>query len=93
MSAATVSRSHLLAGDLNLDVRRRAAFDLFTGAQFLDAFQNDHSPTPPPHSLFQRQRVIDWIFTRGPIYATSPTVHSSISASDHYPLSVVLALP
>ena len=41
--------------------------------------------------IFQRQRVIDWIFTRGPIHATTPTVHSSISASDHYPLSVVLS--
>jgi endonuclease/exonuclease/phosphatase family metal-dependent hydrolase len=81
----------VLAGDLNLEVPRTAASGLFAGAQFRDAFQNDHSPTTPPHSLFQRQRVIDWIFTRGPIHATTPTVHSSISASDHYPLSVVLS--
>jgi endonuclease/exonuclease/phosphatase family metal-dependent hydrolase len=83
----------VLAGDLNLEVPRTAASGLFAGAQFRDVFQNDHSPTTPPHSLFQRQRVIDWIFTRGPIHATTPTVHSSISASDHYPLSVVFALP
>ena len=83
----------VLAGDLNLEVPRTAASCLFAGAQFLDAFQNDHSPTTPSHFLFQRQKVIDWIFTRGPIHATSPTVHSSISASDHYPLSVVFALP
>ena len=25
----------------------------------------------------------------GPIHATSPTVHSFVSASDHYPLSVL----
>ena len=81
----------VLAGDLNLEVPRTAASGLFAGAQFRDAFQNDHSPTTPPHSLFQRQRVIDWIFTRGPIHATTPTVHSSISASDHYPLSAVLS--
>lgn len=82
----------VLAGDLNLEVPRTAASGLFAGAQFRDAFQNEHSPTTP-HSLFQRQKVIDWIFTRGPIHATSPTVHSSVSASDHYPLSVVFALP
>jgi endonuclease/exonuclease/phosphatase family metal-dependent hydrolase len=81
----------VLAGDLNLEVPRTAASGLFAGAQFRDAFQNGHSPTTPSHSLFQRQRVIDWIFTRGPIHATTPTVHSSISASDHYPLSVVLS--
>lgn len=82
----------VLAGDLNLEVPQTAASGLFAGAQFRDAFQNDHSPTTPPRSLFQRQRVIDWIFTRGPIHATSATVHSSVSASDHYPLSVVFAL-
>ena len=83
----------VLAGDLNLDACRTAASGLFAAAQFRDAFQNDHSPTTPPHSLFQRPRVIDWIFTRGSIRATNPIVHSSVSASDHYPLSVVFTLP
>jgi endonuclease/exonuclease/phosphatase family metal-dependent hydrolase len=80
----------VLAGDLNLEVPRTAASSQFASAQLNDVFQNAHSPTTPPHSLFQRQRVIDWIYTRGPICATSPKVHSSISASDHYPLSVVV---
>jgi endonuclease/exonuclease/phosphatase family metal-dependent hydrolase len=82
----------VLAGDLNLEVPRTAASGLFAGAQFRDAFQNEHSPTTPPHSLLQRQRVIDWIFARGPIHARTRAVHSSISASDHYPLSVVFSL-
>jgi endonuclease/exonuclease/phosphatase family metal-dependent hydrolase len=81
----------VLAGDLNLEVPRTAASGHFAAAQFRDVFQDDHSPTTPPHSLFQRPRVIDWIFTRGPIHATRPTVHNSIIASDHYPLSVVLS--
>jgi len=57
----------------------------------LDAFQNNHSPTTPSHSLFHRKRVIDWVFTRGPIRAFHPKVHSSVSDSDHYFLSEVLS--
>jgi endonuclease/exonuclease/phosphatase family metal-dependent hydrolase len=81
----------VLAGDLNLEVTRSSAFDLFTGAQLFDAFQNNHSPTTPSHSLFQRKRVIDWVFTRGPIHAFHPKVHSSVSDFDYHPLSVVLS--
>jgi len=83
----------ILAGDLNLEVERTAATGLLTAARFRDAFADDHSTTTPPHSLFGRGRVIDWVFTRGPIDATVPRVHRSVSASDHYPLSVVLSLP
>ena len=36
-------------------------------------------------------RTIDWIFTRGPIRASQTQVGRSVSASDHYPLSVTLA--
>ena len=37
-------------------------------------------------------RIIDdWIFTRGPVRSIEPLVHRSVSASDHYPLSINVA--
>ena len=82
----------VLAGDFNLDVSGGLASTAISQAQFQDAFANQHVPTTP-HSFLEPGRIIDWIFIRGPIHPTSASVHSSISASDHYPLSVVLSLP
>jgi endonuclease/exonuclease/phosphatase family metal-dependent hydrolase len=81
----------LLAGDFNLDVSRGPAANATGGAQFMDAFSNQHVPTTPPRSFLDHGRIIDWIFTRGPIRTSQPQVHRSVSASDHYPLSITLA--
>jgi endonuclease/exonuclease/phosphatase family metal-dependent hydrolase len=85
-----ISTPMVLAGDLNLDVSRGPASTAIDRAQFQDAFTNRHARTTP-HSFLEQGRTIDWIFTRGPICAVEPRVHCSISASDHYPLSVTLA--
>jgi endonuclease/exonuclease/phosphatase family metal-dependent hydrolase len=79
----------VLAGDLNLDVSREPASTAITQTQFLDAFANQHVPTTPG-SFLESGRTIDWIFTRGPIRASQPQVGRSVSASDHYPLSITL---
>jgi len=80
----------VLAGDLNLDVSREPASTAISQTQFLDAFANQHVPTTPG-SFLEPGRTIDWIFTRGPIRASRPQVGRSVSASDHYPLSVTLS--
>jgi endonuclease/exonuclease/phosphatase family metal-dependent hydrolase len=80
----------LLAGDFNLDVSQGAASRAISRAQFQDAFANQHAPTTPG-SFLERGRTIDWIFTRGPVRAGQPNVHRSVSASDHYPLSMYMA--
>jgi endonuclease/exonuclease/phosphatase family metal-dependent hydrolase len=82
----------VLAGDFNFDVSGGSASTAISQAQFQDAFANQHVPTTP-HSFLEPGRSIDWIFIRGPIRATRASVHSSISASDHFPLSAVLSLP
>src|SRR6266566_4749326 len=84
-----ISTPIVLAGDLNLDVSREPASTAISQTQFLDAFTNRHSRTTP-HSFLEQGRAIDWIFTRGPIRAVEPRAHCSISASDHYPLSITL---
>ncbi len=83
--------SILLTGDFNLDVSRGPAATAIRRGQFWDAFANQHAPTTPG-SFLEHGRIIDWIFTRGPIRAGRPQVHRSVSASDHYPLSISLRI-
>jgi endonuclease/exonuclease/phosphatase family metal-dependent hydrolase len=85
-----VNTPAVLAGDFNLDVSTGPAAAAIRDAQFDDAFLNRHAPSTPG-SFFESGRIIDWIFTRGPIRPGKQQVHRSISASDHYPLSIDLA--
>jgi endonuclease/exonuclease/phosphatase family metal-dependent hydrolase len=80
----------VLAGDLNLDVFSGPASTLVNREQFQDAFANHHVPTTPG-SFLDPGKTIDWIFARGPLRAIQPQVGRSVSASDHYPLSITLA--
>jgi endonuclease/exonuclease/phosphatase family metal-dependent hydrolase len=84
-------RRIILAGDLNMDVSRSTAVGPAREAQFRNAFPERLVPTTPPGLLFSRGRAIDWVFTRGSVQSIHPQVHSSVLASDHYPLSVTLA--
>ena len=84
------STSILLTGDFNLDMSGTPAAKLISRAEFQDAFANQHAPTTPG-SFLEPGRIIDWIFTRGPVRASQALVHHSVSASDHYPLSMNLA--
>lgn len=79
----------VLAGDFNLDVSRGPGAAALSQAQFYDGFANHHVPTTP-HSLLEKGRIIDWIFTRGPARSSEATVHRSSKASDHYPLSLTM---
>jgi endonuclease/exonuclease/phosphatase family metal-dependent hydrolase len=79
----------VLAGDFNFDVSSGAAAAAIRDAKFDDAFLNRHAPSTPG-SFFGSGRIIDWIFTRGPIRPGKQHVHRAVSASDHYPLSIDL---
>ena len=81
----------VLTGDFNLDASSGPAATAISHAQFQDAFANQHVPTTPG-SFLEHGRTIDWIFTRGRVRASQPQVHRSVSASDHYPLSIDLAI-
>jgi endonuclease/exonuclease/phosphatase family metal-dependent hydrolase len=80
----------LLAGDFNFDVSSGRTASTISRAQFQDVFVNQHLPTTPG-SFLEAGRSIDWIFTAGSMRAREPQVHRLVSASDHFPLSVVLA--
>jgi endonuclease/exonuclease/phosphatase family metal-dependent hydrolase len=79
----------VLAGDFNMDVSAEDFAKAIRRADFQDAFTNQHTPTTP-NAFFTEGRVIDGIFSRGPLRSGTPQVHHSISGSDHYPLSVTL---
>jgi endonuclease/exonuclease/phosphatase family metal-dependent hydrolase len=82
----------VIAGDFNLDVSRSSAAYALAEAGFQGTAANAPARTTPSHSLLDRGRTIDWIFTRGPVRPAKFCVHSSVSASDHFPLSVNLDL-
>lgn len=77
----------VLAGDLNLNASRLGVTDVLGRGGFRDAAPTARVPTTPPRHLLESGRHIDWAFVRGPIKAKSAQVHSSIKASDHYPIS------
>jgi endonuclease/exonuclease/phosphatase family metal-dependent hydrolase len=80
----------LIAGDLNLDAAQgNVAADL-SQAMFFNPFSGKQLRTRPARSLFDRARTIDWLFVRGHLHIERPSVHRSIRASDHYPLSVIV---
>ena len=81
----------VLAGDMNLNVARYDVVSELKQEDFKSPFTDQQIRTTPPKSLLDRGSTIDWIFTRGPIRATQPQVHTSVTASDHYPLSLTLS--
>ena len=81
----------VLAGDLNMDVAGGDIAQVISRADFQDAFTNQRTPTTP-NSFLADGRVIDWIFSRGPLRSRSAQVHRSAVGSDHYPLSAHLDL-
>jgi len=81
----------VLAGDMNLNIPRYDAVSELKHEDFRSPFTDQQVRTTPAKSLLDRGSTIDWIFTRGPIRATQPQVHSSVTASDHYPLSLTLS--
>ena len=89
--APTRDNPTLIAGDLNLNVSEGEAAIALSKAGFRDALGLPEVRTRPARRVFDPGRSIDWIFCRGPIRASQPQVHRSVSASDHYPLSISLA--
>lgn len=82
----------VMAGDFNLNIFRSSAAHAIMGAGFESSAAKEPARTTPPRSIFEHGRVIDWILTRGPVRAGKMHVHNSVSASDHFPLSISLEL-
>lgn len=91
-SAKLPSRSPvLIAGDMNLNATEGDAAAALTSAGFRDAVGEPHKPTRPAH-MFGSARSIDEIFINRRLRSNGGQIHTSISGSDHYPVSAKLYL-
>lgn len=82
----------IAAGDFNFDITQPGPSSAIANASFYNPFAGlGKQTTRPPR--FDRSKAVDWILIRGSLRADSPQVHSSVTASDHYPISVQLHLP
>ena len=80
----------VVAGDLNFDLSRGPAPALVAGMRIENPFASlGGQRTVPNHA---RAAAIDWILTRGARSASDPEIHASVTASDHFPLSLQLRL-
>jgi endonuclease/exonuclease/phosphatase family metal-dependent hydrolase len=77
----------IIAGDLNLNASRGGAAEVLASAGFQGAVPTDRVPTTPPRHMLEPGHHIDWAFVRRPMKASKGRVHSSVKASDHYPIS------
>jgi len=80
----------LVAGDLNFDASRAFRAGAAQRLGFRSAITLPSPPTTPARGLFSPRHSIDWAFVSGPIEAGRGRVHSSINASDHYPISFTI---
>jgi endonuclease/exonuclease/phosphatase family metal-dependent hydrolase len=90
-AAAAASRTTtILAGDLNFDVSQSPAAALLRRAGFRSVFGQSRVYTRPAHNILSNPRSIDWALVSGLVKASEPKVHSTVTASDHYPISFTL---
>lgn len=80
----------LAAGDFNFNVSKGGAAVALSDAGFLNPFASLRKPTTQSALGSPHERLIDWILIRGPLVGTNPQVHTSVEASDHYPLSLTV---
>jgi endonuclease/exonuclease/phosphatase family metal-dependent hydrolase len=80
----------VLAGDFNFDLNGAAA-SAVADMRFHNPFEHQHQRTTPSNHI-GRKGAIDWILIKGQLCSVAALVHSSVSASDHYPLSLTLRL-
>lgn len=80
----------VLAGDFNLDASRGAAAQAIRQTKFRNAGSSETMRPTTPHTFLKPGKALDWIFTRGNIRAANLQIHTSVSASDHFPLSADL---
>jgi endonuclease/exonuclease/phosphatase family metal-dependent hydrolase len=78
----------LVAGDFNFDLSRGRAATVLAGMRMDSPFASLGGRRTVPNSGPSKPVAIDWILTRGAVSANRPEIHDSITASDHFPLSL-----
>jgi len=81
----------IAAGDFNFDLSQGQPAAALADVRFVNPFATLRQAATVTHSLPAHDRVIDCILLRGPLIGTDAHVHSSVLASDHYPLSLTVS--
>jgi endonuclease/exonuclease/phosphatase family metal-dependent hydrolase len=84
----------VIAGDFNCDLSEPNAASLMAKVSHAEApienpFRDGEGATTTRPRL-GRARAIDWILVRGQVQWSKATLHDGVTASDHFPLSLVL---
>src|SRR6516162_1969515 len=80
----------VIAGDFNFDLSREPAASTIAHTPFKSPFKSGSVHPTTPRSRLGSARAVDWILTRSALDYAEAKLYHSISASDHYPLSLVL---
>jgi endonuclease/exonuclease/phosphatase family metal-dependent hydrolase len=80
----------LLAGDMNFDISETHTAALIQRTGFRNVIGQSRSYTRPARNVFSNPRSIDWALVSGPVEATRGQVHTTVNASDHFPISFTL---
>ena len=82
-------KAHLMvAGDLNFNISRGPAASLIAGLQLDSPFARLWGKKTARVRGHARRAAIDWILTDQTLSTSAAEIHDSVSASDHYPLSL-----
>jgi endonuclease/exonuclease/phosphatase family metal-dependent hydrolase len=81
----------IVAGDMNFDTSQPFVAGLIEHSGLCDVIGPHSVPTTPRRRPFHSGRAIDRALVRGPVRSEDITVHRSVEASDHYPLSFTLS--
>ena len=82
-------KAHLMvAGDLNFNISRGPAASLIAGLQLDSPFARLGGKKTARVRGHARCAAIDWILTDQTLCTSAAEIHDSVSASDHYPLSL-----
>ena len=83
----------IVGGDFNADITSEQFRAAIGGSQFRNPLASQKIRTiTTPRRLSRRSDVIDFILLKGPVAEECARVHTSVSGSDHFPLSLVLQL-
>ena len=82
----------IVAGDLNFNISRGPAASLIAGMQLDSPFARLAGKETAQVRGRSRCAAIDWILTDNTLCTSNPDIHDSISASDHFPLSLEISM-
>jgi len=79
----------IMGGDFNFDLNRSPTATVLDDMEFHNPLGHAVQRTTPSNHL-GREGPIDWVLIKGPLRTLAARVECSVSASDHYPLSLTL---